>query len=68
MNYPGSNLHQLSGDKKGLYAVKVFENWRITFEFIEGDINSLLTLRSVILPMVVREGITVKCVRSLTKL
>jgi proteic killer suppression protein len=37
MNYPGSNLHKLSGDKKGLYAVKVTGNWRIFFEFIEGD-------------------------------
>ena len=37
MNYPGSNLHKLSGDKKGLYAFKVTGNWRIFFEFIEGD-------------------------------
>ena len=37
MNYPGSNLHKLSGDKKGLFAVKVTGNWRIFFEFIEGD-------------------------------
>jgi proteic killer suppression protein len=37
MNYPGSNLHKLSGDKKGLYAVNVSGNWRIFFEFIEGD-------------------------------
>ncbi len=37
MNYPGSNLHKLSGDKQGLYAVKVSGNWRIFFEFIEGD-------------------------------
>jgi len=37
MNYPGSNLHKLSGDKKGLHAVKNSGNWRIFFEFIEGD-------------------------------
>lgn len=37
MNYPGSYLHQLSGDKKGQYAVKVSGNWRIFFEFIEGE-------------------------------
>jgi len=37
INYPGSNLHKLSGDKKGLYAVKVSGNWRVFFEFIEGD-------------------------------
>jgi proteic killer suppression protein len=37
MNYPGSFLHQLSGDKKGLHAVKVSGNWRIFFRFIDGD-------------------------------
>jgi len=37
MNHPDSNLHKLSGYKKGLYAVKVSGNWRIFFEFIEGD-------------------------------
>ena len=37
MNYPGSFLHQLSGDKKRYYAVRVFGNWRIFFEFIDGD-------------------------------
>jgi len=37
MNYPGSYLHQLSGDKKGQYAVKVSDNWRVFFEFIEGE-------------------------------
>ena len=37
MNYPGSNLHKLSGDKKGQYAVKVSGNWRVFFEFIRGE-------------------------------
>ena len=37
MNCPGSYLHQLSGDKKGQYAVKVSGNWRVFFEFIEGE-------------------------------
>jgi proteic killer suppression protein len=37
MNYPGSFLHQLSGDKKGLHAVKVSGNWRVIFKFIGGD-------------------------------
>lgn len=37
MNYPGSFLHLLSGDKKGQYAVRVSGNWRIFFEFINGD-------------------------------
>jgi toxin HigB-1 len=37
MNYPGSYLHQLSGDKKGFHAVKVSGNWRLFFQFIDGD-------------------------------
>ena len=37
MNYPGSNLHKLTGDKKGQYAVKVSGNWRIFLKFIDGD-------------------------------
>jgi proteic killer suppression protein len=37
MNYPGSNLHKMTGDKKGQYAVKVSGNWRVFFEFHNGD-------------------------------
>ena len=37
MNYPGSYLHKLSGDKKGQYSVRVSGNWRIFFKFINGD-------------------------------
>ncbi|MGV1099382.1 type II toxin-antitoxin system RelE/ParE family toxin [Thiovibrio sp. JS02] len=37
MNYPGSNLHSLSGDRKGQYSVRVSGNWRIIFEFVNGD-------------------------------
>lgn len=37
MNYPGSLLHKLTGDKKDLHAVKVTGNWRLFFRFIDGD-------------------------------
>lgn len=37
MNYPGSNLYKLTGDKKGQYAVNVSGNWRVFFEFTAGD-------------------------------
>jgi proteic killer suppression protein len=37
MNYPGSNLHKLNGDKAGQYSVSVSGNWRVFFEFIEGN-------------------------------
>lgn len=36
MNYPGSNLHPLSGDKKGQFSVSISGNWRVFFEFIDG--------------------------------
>jgi len=29
--------HELTGNKKGLHAVKVSGNWRIFFKFIDGD-------------------------------
>ncbi len=37
MNFPGSYLHQLSGNKQGQDSVRVSGNWRIYFKFIEGD-------------------------------
>lgn len=37
MNYPGSNLHALSGDLTGQYSVRVSGNWRVIFEFENGD-------------------------------
>lgn len=30
MNLPGLELHELRGDRKGTWAVKVTGNWRIT--------------------------------------
>ena len=37
MNYPGSGLHKLTGDKKGQFSVKLSGNWRVFFEFVNGD-------------------------------
>jgi proteic killer suppression protein len=37
MNFPGSNLHKLSGDKKDFWAVSVSGNWRVIFRFEDGD-------------------------------
>ncbi len=34
----GFYLHKLSGEKGNLYSMRVTGNWRITFEFIEGDV------------------------------
>lgn len=37
LNMPGFRLHRLKGDKRNLWSVTVSGNWRITFEFEEGD-------------------------------
>lgn len=37
MNYPGSNLHKLSGNLRGQFSVRVSGNWRVFFQFIDGD-------------------------------
>ena len=37
MNFPGSALHPLKGDRKGTWAVTVQANWRITFRFENGN-------------------------------
>ena len=36
MNTPGSDYHQLKGDRKDFYPVKVKANWKIIFRF-EGE-------------------------------
>jgi len=33
MNLPGLALHELKGDRKGVWAVNVSGNWRVTFRF-----------------------------------
>ncbi len=33
MNLPGLALHELTGQRKGTWSVKVSGNWRITFAF-----------------------------------
>ena len=38
MELPGLNLHELKGQRKGTYAIKVSGNWRVTFKIINGDI------------------------------
>jgi proteic killer suppression protein len=37
MNIPTFRLHPLKGNRKGIWAVTVQANWRITFRFIEGN-------------------------------
>jgi proteic killer suppression protein len=37
MNLPGLYLHQLGGDRRGIWSARVSGNWRVTFRFTEGD-------------------------------
>ena len=37
MNLPGLNLHELIGDRKGRWSVKVSGNRRVTFNFVIED-------------------------------
>jgi toxin HigB-1 len=39
MNLPGLDLHELSGPRKGIWAVKVSANWRVTFTSAGKDID-----------------------------
>jgi len=37
MDKPGYRLHELAGKQKGRWSISVSGNWRVTFEFLEGD-------------------------------
>ena len=37
MNFPGSDLHKLSGEYENFWAVSVSGNWRLVFKFEDGD-------------------------------
>jgi len=37
MNAPALKLHELKGDKKGIWSVTIKANWRITFLFENED-------------------------------
>ncbi len=37
MNQPTFRLHSLKGSRKGVWAVTVRANWRVTFRFVQGN-------------------------------
>lgn len=37
IDIPGYRLHPLKGQRKNLWSITVNGNWRITFEFEQGD-------------------------------
>ena len=38
MDLPGYRLHQLTGNRRGVWSVRVSANWRITFRFADGRV------------------------------
>ena len=41
MDIPGYNLHPLQGNRKGIWSITVNANWRLTFEFEDGNVYIL---------------------------
>lgn len=37
MNQPTFRLHPLKGNRKGIWAVTVRANWRVTFRLVQGN-------------------------------
>lgn len=38
LDLPGYRLHPLTGDRRGIWSIRVTVNWRITFVFVDGDV------------------------------
>jgi len=38
---PGNRLHALSGDRKGQYSISINDQWRICFEWRDGNAVSV---------------------------
>nr|WP_298411902.1 type II toxin-antitoxin system RelE/ParE family toxin [uncultured Halomonas sp.] len=41
MDLPGLRLHELKGDRLGMWSVTVSGNWRVTFCFDNGDAEAV---------------------------
>lgn len=37
LDIPGYKLHSLKGNRKGTWSISVSGNWRLTFEFVDGN-------------------------------
>ncbi len=37
LDIPGYRLHALKGNKQGIWSIAVSGNWRVTFEFKDGN-------------------------------
>lgn len=38
---PGNRLHALSGDRKGQYSISINDQWRICFEWKDGNAHNV---------------------------
>ena len=41
LDIPGYRLHSLKGSRKGIWSITVNANWRLTFEFTDGNVYIL---------------------------
>ncbi|MFT5133553.1 MAG: proteic killer suppression protein [Gammaproteobacteria bacterium] len=41
IDIPGYRLHSLKGARKGIWSITVNANWRLTFEFTDGNVYIL---------------------------
>jgi proteic killer suppression protein len=41
VDIPGYKLHSLKGNRKGTWSISVSGNWRLTFEFVDGNVYLL---------------------------
>ena len=41
INIPGYRFHQLKGSRKDIWSITVNINWRLTFEFSDGNVYIL---------------------------
>lgn len=41
LDLPGYRLHPLKGQREGIWSITVSANWRLTFEFSEGNVYLL---------------------------
>ena len=38
LDIPGYRLHPLKGNREGIWSITVSANWRLTFEFSDGNV------------------------------
>lgn len=44
MDLPGLFMHQLKGDRKDIWSVRVSGNWRVTYRFVGDDYGVMMAL------------------------